>query len=598
MNRRRRAWLIFAAMLGLALVAVAGLSRMILRLDAEGAAARRQAVVEENVRLALWRMDAALSLLVARESLRPYFEFRPFVAIKRPWVDMFDPIGPDESFLASPLLIARSEHVLLHFQMEADGSATSPEAPPEDMVAAAVQRGASRVGIQIARDRLGRLQRIAPRLQHAPRQLPAEAQPPPIDHLPQCDPETDDCDGFADNGPATQEAKNVREFAMRGINNSGGYPNLTPTASLAPTRPPRPPRPVRMFELPEDVMAPVWQDGELFLVRTVTVNNRKFVQGCWLDWSELSSWLLKGIHDLLPHATLSAATGPRIYSERRLTALPIDLTPGAITVRDEAGGAPAWLVLVVAWTGVVLAGAAIGLLLMGTMDLSERRGAFVSAVTHELRTPLTTFRMYTEMLGEGMVKTPEQQQTYLATLRREADRLSHLVENVLSYSRVEEGRLPASFEPMDLQPFLDRTWPRLAERAAQAGMQLVVEVAQSVAAARVRADSPAVEQILFNLVDNACKYAAGALDRRIHLQVEAGDHAVMFRVRDHGPGVPPEGLVKLFVPFSKSAAQAAATAPGVGLGLALCQRLARSRSGDLRYAGTDAGAEFLLTLPA
>ena len=72
--------------------------------------------------------------------------------------------------------------------------------------------------------------------------------------------------------------------------------------------------------------------------------------------------------------------------------------------------------------------------------LSERRGAFVSAVTHELRTPLTTFRMYAEMLAEGMVPSPEARQKYLETLRREADRLAHLVENVLQYARLERGR--------------------------------------------------------------------------------------------------------------------------------------------------------------
>ncbi len=77
------------------------------------------------------------------------------------------------------------------------------------------------------------------------------------------------------------------------------------------------------------------------------------------------------------------------------------------------------------------------------MDLSERRRIFVSAVTHELRTPLTTFRLYTDMLADGMVSGEEKRRSYLERLRGEAQRLSHLVENVLFYARLESGRAGA-----------------------------------------------------------------------------------------------------------------------------------------------------------
>jgi signal transduction histidine kinase len=127
-------------------------------------------------------------------------------------------------------------------------------------------------------------------------------------------------------------------------------------------------------------------------------------------------------------------------------------------------------------------------------------------------------------------------------------------------------------------------------------MQLVVESLLD-PEVRIRADAPPVEQILFNLVDNACKYGGSSTDRRIHLRAEAGDKTVCLEVRDHGHGVAPEMIRNLFVPFSKSAAQAAGTAPGVGLGLALCRRLAQSRGGDLRYQGSADGAVFILTLP-
>jgi K+-sensing histidine kinase KdpD len=131
-------------------------------------------------------------------------------------------------------------------------------------------------------------------------------------------------------------------------------------------------------------------------------------------------------------------------------------------------------------------------------------------------------------------------------------------------------------------------------------MEIQVDADEAVAATRVTVDAGAVEQILFNLVDNACKYAApSAIDRIIHLEAlpEQGRLA-MLRVRDHGEGISEAGARRLFQPFSKSATEAAHTAPGVGLGLALCRRLSRSLGGDLRRdASVRNGAAFVLSLP-
>src|SRR5690606_36772223 len=137
--------------------------------------------------------------------------------------------------------------------------------------------------------------------------------------------------------------------------------------------------------------------------------------------------------------------------------------------------------------------------------LSERRGAFVSAVTHELRTPLTTFRMYAEMLADNMIPSAQTRQQYLETLRVEADRLAHLVENVLAYAKLERGRQGQRREPTTLLHLVEHAEPRFRERAAQAKMQWVLET-NDAAEVPLRTDPAAVEQILFNLVDNACKY--------------------------------------------------------------------------------------------
>jgi signal transduction histidine kinase len=241
---------------------------------------------------------------------------------------------------------------------------------------------------------------------------------------------------------------------------------------------------------------------------------------------------------------------------------------------------------------------ATAILFWGTHALSERRAAFVSAVTHELRTPLTTFRIYTEMLAEGMVPDPEQRRQYLNTLKQEADRQYHLIENVLAYSRLERGRYGGQKETIDLGAWLERIQPRLAELAERSSMILVPADEEELANLQMLTDVAALERILVNLVDNACKYARSADDKRIHIEVVPERKKVRIRVRDHGPGIAPKDIARLFQPFHKSARDAANSAPGVGLGLSLCRRLARSIGGELTLEqNSDAGAAFSLLLP-
>lgn len=156
----------------------------------------------------------------------------------------------------------------------------------------------------------------------------------------------------------------------------------------------------------------------------------------------------------------------------------------------------------------------------------------------------------------------------------------------------------ARLESLDLGEAVGRCAPRLEERAAQSGMSLALDLAGE-PRPRVLADPTAFEQILFNLVDNACKYASGTEDKRIHIEASQHGRTATVRVRDHGPGISESDRRHLFSPFSKSAERAAASVAGVGLGLALCRRLARAMGGDLAVdPDRGAGAGFVLTLPA
>jgi signal transduction histidine kinase len=362
----------------------------------------------------------------------------------------------------------------------------------------------------------------------------------------------------------------------------------------------------------EGVTRPVWIGSKLILARRVLIDGQVVIQGCWLDWPKIKQMLLAEARQILPEVELVPVSPNTndLLPGRMLATLPAQLVvpepTTSLSVLDfeivpDEPAPPTWsairVSLVIAWTCLALAAVAVAVLLQGAVTLSERRGAFVAAVTHELRTPLTTFRMYAEMLSAGMVPSGEKQQQYLDTLRVEADRLSHLVENVLAYARLERGKPGRRREAVSLASLLDRVQSRLADRARQAEMELVVEADQAARTCIVHTDPGAVEQILFNLVDNACKYAATADDRRIHLQLAETADGAELCVRDHGRGIAPHEARKLFHPFSKSVHEAASTAPGVGLGLALCRRLARALGGRLELEPGDQGASFLLTLP-
>jgi signal transduction histidine kinase len=333
-------------------------------------------------------------------------------------------------------------------------------------------------------------------------------------------------------------------------------------------------------------LVPVFAGPELILAR----RSGAAIEGSWLDWPALEAALLAEVKDLLPEARLERAASID-DGERRLAALPVRLVPGEVPLA-AGGGAQVGTILGVAWSGVLLAAGAVLALLLGALALSERRAAFVSAVTHELRTPLTTLRAYTEMLADGKIQSEEKRGRYLETLHRESVRLGHLVENVLSWARIEKGRGGERRERVELAALLERARERLETRTSEAGMTLELDAGPEGLACQ--ADPAAVEQILFNLVDNACKYAAGAADRTIRVACAPG---VVVRVIDQGPGLPADARARLFQPFSRSAEKAAGSAPGVGLGLALCRRLARGMGGEL-VLEEGAGTRFALRLRA
>lgn len=613
MSRRAVPWVACASCCALVLAAMLWLTVTALRVDRAERDARALAAAEESVRLALWRMELVLAPLLTQENAQPYFVYGAFYPAERAYGRMFAGFAAGELLVPSPFLAGATPHVRLHFQIDPGGALHSPEAPEGALRALAERQGLvtgeeldaraallAELGPHLGRAALAGIPGIE---QPQQRDLVQAAAPPPDG--PQ---RTQTAEAQFAQPPAqgrtspqqeqmlVQQRKSTIEFQARNEAQRQAFAsNTIVQQEAAPFFSAKGGIPSQVLHGP---MTALWSGAHLVLARRVTVGGGEYLQGCVLDWPSLRQFLLAAVRDILPGPDIepyphAAARSP----ERLLAGIPARLLPGALPEEPAPFFSPIRVALLVAWPCLLLAAGALLSLLAGAIRLSERRGAFVSSVTHELRTPLTTFRMYAEMLAEGMVPSEEQRTQYLRTLCTEADRLSHLVENVLAYSRIERRRAVFAHETLTAGDLLLRTRERLVERADRAGMQLVVESPDAASAAVVRTCPSAVEQILFNLVDNACKYAAGAGDARIHVTAEAARGGAAIAVADHGPGIEAGRLRALFAPFAKSARQAADSAPGVGLGLALCRRLAREIGASLAYdPRPPGGARFVLRL--
>jgi signal transduction histidine kinase len=611
MKRPWQIWISFGMALAVVAAGVGWLSFRALESDRAEAAARQQAALEEDVRVALWRMDTLMSSFVAQESARSAEAWQPFGLIsaadnQRNRSGRRAPAEP----VPSPLLAQPLPQVLVYFERDAAGALTSPQVPTGPLRQRAVPTVVSAEQVELYEKRLARLRGLIDfdellACLPVPDRKTADEGPPggqALNANPQAPFTNDGLNVNNDQGayaslPEQQEkrqqALGVNEFRRRS-NYIAQNQSMAQAANTA----------ANPFDLSDEApltatMLPRVVSGELLLARTVCVAGKTSLQGCWIDWGLLRGNLLSEIADLLPQADLKLVDHP-LESEqtRMLAALPVRLDPGAISASATPGLSPVGMALVFAWGAMLVAAVAVAVLLRGVVTLSERRADFVSAVTHELRTPLTTFRMYAEMLAEGMVPDESARRKYLDTLRIEADRLTHLVENVLAYARLERGGLGNRIQPVRGEELLKLATGRLSERAREAGFALSISSDGSTPHSTVRCDGSAVEQILFNLVDNACKYAVQGENKSLEIEARSSAGRMQLLVRDHGPGISPQQRRRLFQPFRKSADEAARSAPGVGLGLALSRRLARDMGGELTYDDSTAdGAAFVLSLP-
>ncbi len=225
---------------------------------------------------------------------------------------------------------------------------------------------------------------------------------------------------------------------------------------------------------------------------------------------------------------------------------------------------------------------------------AARKTSFVSNVSHELKTPLTSIRMYAELLNEGRIKDAQKTRRYLEVIVAETNRLTRLVNNVLDFSRLEQGRMKYNIEDIDLTAYLPSILEthRLPIQEAGLALQMVLPGHP----VTVSADRDALNQVLLNIIDNAVKYAAEGGELVVDLRMS--DAVCELRLMDRGPGVPPAHRKSIFEKFHRVDDSLTTRKPGTGLGLSISRRMLRDLGGDLLYEPRDSGgSSFVLVFP-
>jgi len=210
-------------------------------------------------------------------------------------------------------------------------------------------------------------------------------------------------------------------------------------------------------------------------------------------------------------------------------------------------------------------------------QLENTRREFVANVSHELRTPLSLIKGFVETLQEGAKNDPELATRFLHTIEKHADRLTFLIEDLLSISRLESGRTIVNLQPIDMREQVQKVLEDLHTRVEEKRVRIHNSAPEGMIA---RADSDRLQQVLYNLVENAIKYGRKEGDVNVGAK-PVSDGKVEVWVQDNGPGIPPEAHERVFERFYRVDKARSRESGGTGLGLAIVKHIVQAHGGEV-----------------
>ena len=226
--------------------------------------------------------------------------------------------------------------------------------------------------------------------------------------------------------------------------------------------------------------------------------------------------------------------------------------------------------------------------------MTEVRAQFVASVSHELKTPLTSIRMFAETLSLGRARDERSKSEYLETIVNESERLARLVDNVLDFSKIEQGKKIYRFRRTRLEDVAGSAVRAMQFPLAQGGFRLHLSVQEEMP--ELQADPDAIQQAILNLLTNAMKYSGDS--RQIDVRVGARNGDAVIQVTDRGLGLTSDEQRRVFEKFYRAPSHEARLIAGTGLGLTLVAHIAQAHGGRVEVdSAPGAGSTFSILLP-
>ena len=228
------------------------------------------------------------------------------------------------------------------------------------------------------------------------------------------------------------------------------------------------------------------------------------------------------------------------------------------------------------------------------LRLNKLKSEFISNVSHELKSPLTSIHMMTEMLHHKRVENEERKTEYYSAMLEESEHLSHLIDNILDFSRIDEDRRKFEFIDLDLDKLTREFIQSIREMIRETGFEINYSCPDKVSV--IRADRNAILQVLYNLVDNALKFSGTS--RKIEINLASKDNQIQLSVKDYGIGISIKDQEKIFDRFYRSRESQRSGIRGSGIGLTIVKKIVEDHGGYLTLDSRPGeGSMFTVSLP-